>query len=287
MEQMTVISGRGEHIDLSLPGTADWHAVETVCRKIIEMPSVSAREKIIGLFRHFFPEHYREALERISGADALKLASAFVLLSQKSKAGVFTLSPGRGREENSFSVSCDVEMLPEKCEFSLSDEENKSFTFRSSAKIPEGQGAQNVEWRGGLPTEKESFCIRNTPRNSNSFAAVDLEVKDDLQGEGNFYSVAELPGNGYAPAVGNDFSTAAGSQTITGEVILAAYRFKWTLEYAASLPLELLRRCLEVAGEKRTFPAAAIPEELYSPEEIRRAAERAAEAVKHLKKESH
>ena len=85
MEQITVISGSGEHIELSLPGTAALHSVVTACRKIIEMPAVSAREKIIGLFRNFFPEHYREALERISGADALKLASAFVLLLKKSK----------------------------------------------------------------------------------------------------------------------------------------------------------------------------------------------------------
>ena len=260
-----------------------------MCRKIIEMPADSAREKIIGLFRNFFPEHYREALERISGADALKLASAFVLLLKKSKTGVFTFSPGGGREEKSFNVACDVETLPEKCEFSLSDKENAFFTFRNFSETPAGQREPDVKWLVDLPAGKESFCIRSTPLNSNSFAKVNLEVKDDLQGEGNFYSAAEISGNGYAPGAGNDFSTNTEreSRTITGEVIWAAYCFKWTLEYAASLPLELLRRCLEVAGEKRTFPAAAIPEELYSPEEIRRAAERAAEAVKQLQKESH
>lgn len=287
MEQITVISGSGEHIELSLPGTAALHSVVTACRKIIEMPAVSAREKIIGLFRNFFPEHYREALERISGADALKLASAFVLLLKKSKAGVFTFSPGRGREEKSFNVACDVEKMPEKCEFSLSDKENAFFTFRNFSETPAGQRKPNVKWMADLPSGKESFCIRSTPLNSNCIAKVDLEVRDDLQGEGNFYSVAEISGNGYALGAWNDFSTDTENRMITGEVIWAAYCFKWTLEYAASLPLELLRRCLEVAGEKRTFPAAAIPEELYAPEEIRRAAERAAEAVKQLKKESH
>jgi hypothetical protein len=72
------------------------------------------------------------------------------------------------------------------------------------------------------------------------------------------------------------------------EIILAAYHFKWSLEYAASLPPELLLRCLETAlaaaGGGTYFPRSAPAAPQFTAEEIRQAVKRGAEALERFKK---
>ena len=63
-------------------------------------------------------------------------------------------------------------------------------------------------------------------------------------------------------------------ENFSGEIIQAAFYYKWTLEYAASLPFKVLLRCLEVAEGKNSVPAA-VP-----PEELRKAAARGMEAAR-------
>ena len=78
----------------------------------------------------------------------------------------------------------------------------------------------------------------------------------------------------------------AGEQSLlpfSAAVIQAAYCYKWTLEYAASLPCEVLHRCLEVAGLKQSVPASVIT---LSPEEIKKAAARGAAAIRKYKEQN-
>ena len=65
------------------------------------------------------------------------------------------------------------------------------------------------------------------------------------------------------------------------EVIAAAYCYKWHLEYAASLPPELLERCLRIAGVRHRAPE---PEVTFSAEEINDAIRRNEELREKLKK---
>lgn len=94
---------------------------------------------------------------------------------------------------------------------------------------------------------------------------------------------AQRGNNGTFPASVPENDTASFSQ----EVILTAFHFKWSLEYAASLPPELLLRCLETAlaaanGVTFTRQLPSMPE--WTPEEIRQAARRGAEALERFKK---
>lgn len=63
-------------------------------------------------------------------------------------------------------------------------------------------------------------------------------------------------------------------ETFSDEIIQAALCYKWTLEYAASLPREVLLRCLEIAAGKRAVPPEA------ASEELRQAVARGAEAMR-------
>ena len=66
-------------------------------------------------------------------------------------------------------------------------------------------------------------------------------------------------------------------------VIAAAFHYKWSLEYAAALPEQLLKRCLHIAGAAPGDQPPAQQFELpLTPEEIARAAARSAEALKKL-----
>lgn len=56
-------------------------------------------------------------------------------------------------------------------------------------------------------------------------------------------------------------------------IIAVAFAFKWTLEYTASLPPEILQHCMDYAGI-RSVSATTHPIREFSPEEIRSAIDR-------------
>lgn len=72
------------------------------------------------------------------------------------------------------------------------------------------------------------------------------------------------------------------------EVIALAYLFKWRLEYAASIPAEVRRKCLECAGVKKENKEEKAPapkeEEKDSSEELAQAITRTLEAIRSYKK---
>ena len=81
---------------------------------------------------------------------------------------------------------------------------------------------------------------------------------------------------------------AESAPSFSQEVILAAYHFKWSLEYAASLPPELLLRCLETALAAANgvtyFPRSVPAAPQWTTEEIQQAVRRGAEALERFKK---
>lgn len=370
MEQLTVISGNGEQFELSLPDMAALQSVAALCRKNQRSSSGYLRHMVMQHFRAFFPLRYQDSLERISGTDAIKLASALTLLAEKGKAGVFSPPLLEASGEN-LSVHCDgKELFP----YTFSgDKENENGTLGrsgeeyfeiSSLQSPPGEelviSLSEKEYSGDVrietsflqsPSGEETVIslsdqelfkeykerTKNFPEEQNSSRFLFLPEKTGNAAEDFFSScdprdpdgqmpppefslrhdpagavsisvaVSEenlpvlpfslvsrfekrrepLPENhfstGKTQRAGDSFSTLPEGKGITDEVILAAFRFKWSLEYAASLPEELLRRCLEVAGERRPFALSEIPVDVYTEEAVRRAAERAAKAVENYR----
>ena len=317
MEQLTVISGNGEHVELS-PEKEALQQAAALCRKANHLVPAQLRNEVIRCCRHFFPSRYQEPLEKISEADAFKLASALALLAGKDKAGVF---PGEAapqlREQASFPYSF-VSLFGDKYFSSSSDRESAANSFSAAAEESmftvsdllfsrEDSGPQGKSCEKQLSpfsfTEGKIFQAETLSAGNNSFFPAHEEMVLPVSDvspllQGNFTVQCELPGEGgFSAASGKEhfvtgekrwseesFSDNGGSCGFTNDVILAAYRFKWPLEYAASLAPELLRRCLEIAGERKSAFISAIPEEIYTPEAVRRAAERAAEAVANYRK---
>ena len=129
----------------------------------------------------------------------------------------------------------------------------------------------------GHTTADSCFAVTHTPP-ENTFSVCESQRL-------NVFSAgqAQRGNNGTFPASAPGNDTASFSQ----EVILAAFHFKWSLEYAASLPPELLLRCLETAlaaANGVTFPRQISPMPEWTPEEIRQAARRGAEALERFKK---
>ena len=79
-----------------------------------------------------------------------------------------------------------------------------------------------------------------------------------------------------------EFSRENPVSSFSDRVIAAAFYYKWSLEYAAALPEELLERCLRFAGGDRRKPEQISPVETLTPEEIAQAAVRGAAAVEKL-----
>lgn len=73
-------------------------------------------------------------------------------------------------------------------------------------------------------------------------------------------------------------------RSFSDEVIAAAYCYKWHLEYAASLPAELLERCLATAGVRLHSPPP--PPVSFSAQEISDALRRNKELRERLKKKN-
>ena len=100
------------------------------------------------------------------------------------------------------------------------------------------------------------------------------------------FSGRETPAGGKLPF--SSAGTMDNMSSFSQEVILAAYHFKWSLEYAASLPPELLLRCLETAlaaaGGGTYVPRSAPAAPQWTDEEIRQAVRRGAEALERFKK---
>ncbi|MBR2373133.1 MAG: hypothetical protein IKA87_02770 [Lentisphaeria bacterium] len=69
---------------------------------------------------------------------------------------------------------------------------------------------------------------------------------------------------------------------INDDIIAVALAFKWTLEYAASLPQELLHRCMKHAGLTVIKSVRPMPVPDFSPEDIRGAAERGLKALENF-----
>lgn len=374
MEQLTVISGNGEHFVLSLPDMAALESVAALFRKNQRSCAGDLRLMVIQHFRAFFPLRYQDSLKRISGTDALKLASALTSLVEKGKAGVFSPSLQEERE-NSFSPVCHrKELFP--FPFSEENEKEKDTQGRSgeeyfeissrqesagedlliSLSVKDGlreySGEERIETTflqspSGEDTvislsDKELFKeykerTENFPEEKNSSQFLFLSEKTGNE-TGDFFTSCDsretgkqmtlpefslrndpagavsisvavseknlpvlpfslvsrfekrkepLPekhfSNGTTQGGGEFFSTLPEGRGISDEVILAAFRFKWSLEYAASLPEELLRRCLDVAGVRRSLATSEIPVDVYTPEAIRKAAERAAKAVENYR----
>ena len=100
------------------------------------------------------------------------------------------------------------------------------------------------------------------------------------------FSGRETPAGGKLPF--SSAGTMDNMSSFSQEVILAAYHFKWSLEYAASLPPELLLRCLETAlaaaNGITSFPRTVSAAPQFTAEEIWQAVKRGAEALERFKK---
>lgn len=77
---------------------------------------------------------------------------------------------------------------------------------------------------------------------------------------------------------------SAESTQVSDEVIALCFCYKWTLEYAASLDVELQRRCLEIAGVRRKEKNPPAEEmTAVSAAEIARAVQRGKDALRRFR----
>ena len=81
MENLTVISGSGERIELFLSDPDDMERTARSIYSAVRSSGGRSAREIASLLRKFFPPRCREPLTELSAADALKLASAFLQLS--------------------------------------------------------------------------------------------------------------------------------------------------------------------------------------------------------------
>ena len=316
MEQLTVISGSGESFELALTDNAALQRAAVLREKMATLSPEQLRMEVVGIFREIFPSRYQEPLERISAADAFKLASAFALLYKNDKAEVFfkgaeklfsvienetapllaassaqsesckreapfVIQSGRGEfselEKGRFKIARKFEKDICTSVFPLSDKTNSPFFV--SEKLRGGErGSQ--KWGKYFFTAKENLLEESFSAVENHLAEGNLRVNEEA-----FFSDVQKFCKAECVFSEKQPSEELRSMPITDDIILAAYSFKWSLEYAASLPPELLRRCLEIAGGgRKSVTLAEIPEAMYSPEAVRRAAVRAAEAVANYRK---
>ena len=85
-----------------------------------------------------------------------------------------------------------------------------------------------------------------------------------------------LPAEKFQPQVKNIPESVP---EISDRIIAVAFAFKWTLEYTASLPEALLKRCMAHAGIKQTARRTEQFINEPSPEEISRAVQRGKAAL--------
>ena len=183
--------------------------------------------------------------------------------------------------ENALSVSCtENPFLP----FAVEKDPVFSFSLSSATCLEQGKyifstlhPAESVIARSsGAVSPAESLVFSAAPGEKPAqerFTEESFSVKNTLSGGKGSFS-PDCP--------------AESAPTFSQEVILAAYHFKWSLEYAASLPPELLLRCLETALAAANgvtyFPRSVPAAPQWTTEEIQQAVRRGAEALERFKK---
>ncbi|MBO5791406.1 MAG: hypothetical protein J6S54_02920 [Lentisphaeria bacterium] len=254
MENLTVISGAGEMIDLLLP---EPEKVRQTVRAIHETlagdPALRPR-RIAELLRSFFPVRCCVSPETLSFEDVLTLAEALAYIS---------------REERLNREEYEELRLPEGSFYEHSYESivKKGISESFSGGIP-----PETPLMDDIPQDCDISAKGETPRECEQPKSSITLRNGDIAPAGNI--------SGY----GETLRTSVESACLSDEIIALSFSYKWTLEYALSLAPEVQRRCLEIAGVRRQ-DKNPLPEKMesVSAAEIVRAVQRGKEALRRFR----
>ena len=306
MENLTVISGSGERIDLFLSDPDDMERTARSIYSAVRSSGGRSAREIASLLRKFFPPRCRKPLTELSAADALKLASAFLQLSGRNDSFAEVTAgenvekvterevPVTPLEPELFSgQKKHTELLQKRPEkkssavwrliadklLSLFQKEAEEKRCRVAEPLAAAETLTPESFGGKVPAgerSEESFP-ETYGKNafSTPFSFQENFAADEKLPEGNSFS-DRSPGQTFLREEEEKFSSAgepfrefrSGTQErFSDRVIAAAYCYKWQLEYAASLEPELLERCLICAGALPREKVTAEREEVSPTDE--------------------
>lgn len=255
MENLTVISGAGEMIDLLLPEPEKVRQTVRAIHETLAGEPVLRPRRIAELLRSFFPVRCCASPETLSFEDVLTLAEALAYIS---------------REERLNREEYEELRLPEG-----------SFYEQSYESIVKNGISESFSG-GGIPPE--------TPLMDDIPQDCDISAKGETPRNGELPKSSITPRNGDIlqgrdiQKYGETLRTSVESACLSDEIIALSFSYKWTLEYALSLAPEVQRRCLEIAGVRRQDKNPP-PEKMesVSAAEIVRAVQRGKEALRRFR----
>lgn len=271
MENLTVISGSGERYELLLPDPSQISRSAAALREALKENCDTRKRKVRQILAPFFPLRCRESLEELSVPDLLKLLAAFRTISGKEneEASLFPIAEKGSPEEESESVPPVKEQISFSAGTGKKDdpeEEGKNF-FRSVSAL-------------FAPLENVHAEKGTADREINFFSLFSGKKRNKFQKQPSFIKQLLFPSRLKSPSAAAEEEKI--KKNFSDEVIAAAFHYKWHLEYAASLPSDLLKRCLETAGTD--FRGKELMTQSFSEEEIARAVRRGKEALSKVHK---